>query len=154
MKSTLFLVAMFALPQLAASPAPTAPTSQPAARTTPAKTDALAALEKKLLGPWKGPACAGDFTFKADGTYECRNFTPGNNTLTGEWSLRWDAVPPTLVLLYKTSDFKKKDPTRPEYEYVGKPLELRVTELNDETFVYRFPDEKLGDWRNTRPEKE
>jgi len=73
------------------------------------------ALERKMDGGWKGGACMGDYTFNRDGTFEVQHFTPGNNTLTGTWSLRWDALPPTLVLTCKTSDFKKKDPSRQEY---------------------------------------
>jgi hypothetical protein len=131
------------------APAQRVPVSQPAGL---AKGGELAALEKKLLGNWNGPPCAGDYTFNADGTYECRSFTPGGNTVTGAWSVRWDALPPTLVLMCKTSDFKKKVPTRPEYEYLGKPLELKLVELNGDAFVYRFPNDK-GEWRNARPDE-
>ncbi len=102
----------------------------------------LAALEKMLLGTWHGPACGGDYTFNADGTFDLQHFTPGNNTLTGTWSVRWDALPPTLVLKCRTSDFKKNDPNRPEYEYLGKILELKLVELNSDTLAYRFPNEK------------
>jgi hypothetical protein len=94
------------------------------------------ALEKKLLGAWQGPACGGDYTFNADGTFEVKHFTPGNNTLAGAWSIRWDALPPTLVLTCKTSDFKKKDPGRPEYEHLGKALELRLLQLDNEKLAY------------------
>lgn len=49
-----------------------------------------ATLEQKLVGHWRGEPCQGDYTFKPDGTYELRNFTPGGNTLTGTWSIRND----------------------------------------------------------------
>ena len=39
------------------------------------------------MGNWKGPACGGDYTFSADGTFELRSFTPGGNTLTGTYLL-------------------------------------------------------------------
>lgn len=113
---------------------------------------ALAALEQKLLGTWRGGPCVGNYTFNADGTYKLSNFTPGSNTLTGTWSLRWDALPPTLVVTCKTSDFKKNDPTGPEWEYLGKPLELKLLELNSDVLVYRFPNEKL-EMRCERPGK-
>jgi RNA polymerase sigma factor (sigma-70 family) len=116
------------------------------------KSDELAALEKKLLGNWKGGSCEGDYIFNADGTFDLRNFTPGNNTVTGTWSIRWNALPPTLVLTCKTSDFKKKDPTRPEYEYLGKALELKLLELNEDAFVFRYPY-YAGDMRYKRPDK-
>ena len=131
------------------APSPTAPTSQPAG---PAKSGDLAALERKLLGIWQGPSCGGDYTFNSDGTFDLQNFTPGGNTLTGTWSLRWDALPPTLVLMCKTSDFKTKDPTREEYEYLAKALELQLLELNSDALVLRFPDRKW-EWRGSRPEK-
>jgi hypothetical protein len=106
---------------------------------------ALAALEQKLLGTWRGGPCVGNYTFNADGTYKLSNFTPGSNTLTGTWSLRWDALPPTLVVTCKTSDFKARDPGRREYEYFDKPLEIKLVELSDDLLVLRFPaDKKVG----------
>jgi hypothetical protein len=127
----------------------TAP-SQKVPASGPARGGEFAALERKLLGAWKGPACAGDYTFNADGTYECRNFTPGQNTLAGTWSIRWDALPPTLLLACTTSDFKKKDPSREDF--AGKTVELRLVELNSDAFAYRYPNDKF-EWRNSRPDE-
>jgi hypothetical protein len=105
----------------------------------------LAALERKLLRTWRGPACGGDFTFRADGTFDVRNFTPGQNNLTGTWAIRWDALPPTLLLTYKTSDIRARDPDRIEFEYLGKTSEAKIQELNDQTLVFRLPrDEWIG----------
>lgn len=118
----------------------------------PAVADPLGALERKLLGTWQGGACQGNFTFRADHTYEMRHFTPGQNTMTGTWSIRWDALPPKLVILCKTSDFRSRDPTREEYRYLGVPLELKLMELNSDTFVYRYPDSD-SDQTSERPEK-
>lgn len=117
------------------------------------KATELVALEKKLLGHWKGPACAGDYTFNSDGTFELTHFTPGSNTLTGLWSIRWDALPPTLVLTCKTSDYMTKDPTRPEYEYLGKARESKLVELNDNEFAHRYSGDKSAS-RYTRPARE
>src|SRR5436190_18472513 len=133
-------------------PAENRPASQPVRpekAVRPEKIDELAALEKKLLGTWHGPACGGDYTFKAEGTFELKHFTPGNNTLTGTWSIRWDALPPTLLLTNQSSDFTKKDPSREEYEYFGKTREAKLLELNGDTFVYRFPGDKR-EWRFSR----
>jgi hypothetical protein len=132
-----------------AVPVQTAPASRPAGA---AKADALAALEQKLLGTWRGPACGGDYTFHADGTYEVHSYTPGQNNLTGTWSLRWDALPPTLVLTCKTSDIRRRDPARTEYEYLGKPLEVKLIELNADALVYRFADGK-AEWRGSREDE-
>ena len=38
------------------------------------KGNSLVALERKLLGTWRGPACGGDYTFRADGTFDVRIF--------------------------------------------------------------------------------
>lgn len=116
----------------ATAPAQTRPAPQPAQSV---ESPQLAALHKKLLGTWYGPSCGGDYTFNADGTYEVHNFTPGNNTLTGTWSVRWDNLRPVLVLLCKTSDFKKNDASRPEYENLGKPVEVRLLELSNEALA-------------------
>ena len=110
------------------------------AQTADKPKEAPVDLERMLHGEWKGGACVGDYTFNSDGTFELQHFTPGNNTLAGTWSLRWDALPPTLVLTCKTSDFTKKDPSRQEYEYLGKALEVKLTQLNDEDLAYQYPD--------------
>jgi hypothetical protein len=135
-------------PSLAA-PIQNVAASQPAGV---AKGGELAALERKLLGTWQGGPCAGDYTFNADGTFQLKHFTPGGNTLTGAWSLRWDALPPTLVLTFKTSDFKEKDPGRAEYRHLGKSLEVKVLELDDASLVYRLPSDKT-EWRGSRAAK-
>src|SRR5258706_14899778 len=125
-------------------PGKTAPAAwQPAGQ---AKAAEFAALEHKLLRTWHGPACGGDFTFKADGTFDVRSFTPGQNVLTGTWSLRWDALPPTLLLTFKTSNFKKTYPNEPEYKYVGKTLEAKLLELSDGALAFKAPNTDW-DWR-------
>ena len=50
-------------------------------------------LERKLHGTWQGPPCGGDWTYRTDGTFEVKHFTPGNNTLTGSWKVRWNTLP-------------------------------------------------------------
>jgi hypothetical protein len=65
---------------------------------------------------------------------------PGDNAVAGTWFLRWDVLPPTLVLKCKTSDFKKKDASRADY--AGTIEELKVVELSDHALVYRFPKAK------------
>jgi hypothetical protein len=110
--------------------------TRPAASGT--KENELRALENKLLGKWRGPACGGNYHFSADGTFELTSFTPGGNTLTGTWSMRWYALPPTLVLHTTTSDFTKV-PNRDEFEYLNKDWELKLIELDDKTLAYRVP---------------
>lgn len=113
------------------------------------KDAALAALEKKLHGTWTGSPCRGNFNFNADGTFILEHFSPGQNTITGDWSLRWEALPPTLVLNCKTSDFRKKNSNREEFAYLAKPLEFKLLQLNGDTLAIQFPDTK-DEWRYER----
>ena len=93
-------------------------------------SDALGALEKKLYGIWDGNGpCNGKLVLKSDRTYERKLFGPGGNNSTGTWSLRWNALPPTLTLNCKTSD----DPN-----HVNKAIDWKVTRLNDATLSIRY----------------
>ena len=93
------------------------------------------ALERLLHGEWKGPPCAGDFTFRADGSFERRHYTPGNNKLSGTWQVRWNALPPTLVLICTTSD----DPDRLP---VGKTWEVKLIQLDDEILAHQSSENR------------
>jgi hypothetical protein len=127
--------------------------TRPAA-TQPAigKGGELAALEKKLVREWQGPACGGNFTFKADGKFVCDSYTPAGCTLSGKWVVRWDALPPTLALTFERSDWSKKFPGE-EFKYLGKTLEVRILELDDGVLVFKEPKGEW-DWRGRVREKE
>lgn len=85
----------------------------------------LAALEQKLLGVWKGQTgCAGNFRFRADGSYELTEYGPGAGDSAGSWKVRWDALPPTLVLTCKTSG---------NPEEVGKTTEAKLIQLDQKS---------------------
>jgi hypothetical protein len=87
----------------------------------------LAALEQKLVGSWEQrTGCAGYFLFRADGTHELRGYGPAPIDLAGTWKVRWDALPPTLVLTCKTSEMP---------EELGK---LRIMQLDDETLEVQY----------------
>jgi len=68
----------------------------------------------------------------ADGTFERRHFSPGNNSLSGKWTIRWDALPPTLVLASEKSDREF---------FVGKTTEVKILVLNDQDLIYQYPRE-------------
>src|SRR5688572_15991318 len=95
-------------------------------------TESPVSAERKLLGVWDGPACGGDWTYGADGTFEAQHYSPGNNHLTGSWAVRWNSLPPTLVRTCKTSD----DP-----DLVGKTWEVKLVQLDDEALAYQHPDQ-------------
>ena len=100
----------------------------------------LAALEQKLVGAWKGQGgCAGNFLFRADGTYELNQYGPGGDDFAGTWKVRWDALPPTLVLTCKT-------PGIPE-----ELAKLRLIQLDDKTFETQY--DKEGGHRYARVKK-
>jgi hypothetical protein len=95
-------------------------------------SDALAGLEQLLYGTWKGPACGGDWNYKADGTFETVHFTPAGSRLTGTWKLKWDSLPPILVRTCKTSD---------DSELVGKTWEAKLIELTKDSHIYQHADQ-------------
>jgi hypothetical protein len=96
-------------------------------RNEPGK--ALAELEQKLLGAWKGQTgCAGNFLFRANGTYELTGYGPAPYDSAGTWKMRWDALPPTLVLTCKTSEVPDE---------VGKTTEVMLVELNDKSLTVK-----------------
>ena len=107
------------------------------------RKDVAAELEKKMLGTWRGGPCVGTLTLKADGTFERRGVSPSGNRLAGTWKMRWDALPPTLVLHCKESD---------DGGSVGKTTEVKVVQLDDKMLVYQHPLAKKPS-RHTRVTK-
>jgi hypothetical protein len=89
----------------------------------------LAALEEKMLGEWKGRGCDGRFIFRADGTYELKEYGPAPHDSAGTWKVRWDALPPTLVLTCKTSEIP---------EVVGKTTEVKLINLDDKSLTIDY----------------
>ncbi len=107
------------------------------ALTAPVPPDAAKppGVEAKLHGDWEGGPCQGTFTFRPDGTYQLRGWSPGNCTLGGTWAFRWDALPPTLVLTCKSSSDK---------EYVGKVWEAKVAGLNADALTIAWDSATEG----------
>jgi hypothetical protein len=103
-----------------------------------------AALQKKLHGKWKGQsACQGDLILRADGTFEKPHCGPGDDTFTGAWEMRWDALPLTLVMTCKTSS----DPTA-----VGKKDEVKLIRLDEKELVVSYPSSDF-EWQYSREKK-
>jgi hypothetical protein len=96
----------------------------------------LAALEQKMLGDWKGQTgCAGNFLFRADGTYELTGYGPAPYDMAGTWKVRWDALPPTLVLTCKASEV---------LEEIGKITEVKLVRLDGESLAVEHADQTVG----------
>ena len=91
----------------------------------------MAALEKKPLGEWSGQGpCVGGLTLGADGTFKRTLHGPGGNNSAGTWAVRWDALPPTLVLTCTTSD-------SPAYL---RKTEVKLVRLDDGGLAFTHPD--------------
>jgi len=89
----------------------------------------LAALEKKLIGVWHGrTGCAGNFCFRNDGTYTLTDYGPAPYDTAGTWRVRWDALPPTLILTCVKSEVPDE---------MGKATELKLTRLDDQGFAVK-----------------
>jgi len=116
------------------------------ARSAAAETpkNSLVMLEKKLCAAWKGEsACQGDLTLRADGTFEKTRCGPGSDDFAGTWEVRWDALPPTLVMTCKTST----DPAA-----VGKKDEVRLIKLDDKVLVVAYLSSDFQ-WQYSRAKK-
>jgi hypothetical protein len=98
-----------------------------------------AALEQNLIGVWQGrTTCDGRLVFRADGSYELREYGPAHEQRQGTWKVRGEALPATLVLLCKTADVE---------EEIGKTTTVKLIEVNDKnlTITYANPnDSSLG----------
>jgi hypothetical protein len=94
--------------------------------------EGTAALEAKLHGEWAGEGpCTGGITFRADGTYERIHQGPAATTSAGTWKVRWDALPPTLVLACRESD----DP-----DHVGQVIRVKLVQLDETVLAFTHPD--------------
>lgn len=103
---------------------------------TGAKVDqGSSAIESKLLGDWKGGACQGDWTFRANGTFELDHYSPANLHLSGTWKMRWDALPPTLIATFSSGG---------DSQLVGKKWDLKVTRLDQEILEFQIPGSELS----------
>jgi hypothetical protein len=90
----------------------------------------LAALEQKMLGAWKGQTgCDGNFRFRAGGTYELTEYGPAPYDTAGTWKVRWDALPPTLVLTCTSSEIPAE---------VAKTTEVKLVKLDDKSLAIEY----------------
>ena len=90
----------------------------------------LAALERKMLGTWKGQTtCDGRLVFRADGTYELAEYGPASDDSKGTWKVRWDSLPATLVLTCKTSEIPDE---------IGKTNEVKLIILDDKSLAIEY----------------
>jgi hypothetical protein len=102
----------------------------------------LAALEKKVHGVWKGRGgCDGRLVFRADGTYELKEYGPARYESAGTWKVRWDALPATLVLICKTSEIP---------ELVGNTMEVKLIKLDDKNLAFKYPSKEVGHYTRAK----
>ena len=88
-----------------------------------------------IVGEWHGTApCDGAITFRSDGTYERRHYSPGDYRVAGAWALRRDTSPPTLKLTCEESD---------DRDDVGRVVDLTLVRLDADEMVCRIDGETL-----------
>lgn len=103
----------------------------------------VVALERIMLGAWKGQeGCSGRYLFNADGTYELNGFGPTANPTSGTWKVRWDALPPTLVLTCKASETD---------EDIGKETNVKLLQLDDASLTIEYDGRTV--YHYERPKK-
>src|SRR5262249_48296356 len=89
----------------------------------------LVALEQKILGTWRGGGCDGCLVLRADRAYELTDYGPAGQDFAGTWQVRWDALPPTLVLTCKTSRVPGQ---------AGKTTEVKIIKLDDRNLAIEY----------------
>jgi hypothetical protein len=102
----------------------------------------LAALEQKIIGAWKGQTgCAGNFLFRTDGTYELTGYGPAPYDSAGVWKVRWDALPPTLVLTCKASEVE---------EEVGKSIDVKLMKLDEKNLQIEYANDFRAEYARVK----
>jgi hypothetical protein len=92
----------------------------------------LATLEQKMVGIWAGGGCDGRLVLRADGVYELTDYGPAGQDFAGTWNVRWDALPPTLVLTCKSSQLQDE---------VGKTREVKLVKLDDQNLTIEYANQ-------------
>jgi hypothetical protein len=97
----------------------------------------LADPARVIVGEWNGTApCDGGITFRSDGTFERRHYSPGDNRVEGTWALRRHTSPPTLSLTCEKLDGE---------DVVGRVVDVTLVRVDAKELVYRFSwDPDLG----------
>jgi hypothetical protein len=104
----------------------------------------LVALERIMLGAWRGQeGCSGRYLFNEDGTYELTGFGPVANETAGTWKVRWEALPPTLVLTCKASESD---------EDIGKETKVKLLQLDDASLTIEYDAKTV--YHYARPKKQ
>jgi len=99
------------------------------------RAEKRASLEQKLLGTWKGQTgCAGNFLFRADGTFELTGYGPAPYDSSGNWKVRKDALPATMVLTCTTSELADE---------VGQTTEVTLIRLDDESLAVKHTNDTV-----------
>jgi hypothetical protein len=86
----------------------------------------LAALEKKMFGVWQGGGCDGRLVLSANGRYKLIGYGPVNSDFEGMWKVRWDALPPTLVLIHMPDK--------------GRTTKVKLIKLDDKSLTIEYPN--------------
>lgn len=104
--------------------------SEPNAKVRPS-------MDQKIVGVWEGRSgCAGNFVFRADGTYELTGYGPAPIDSSGTWKVQGDSLPAVLILKCKKSDLEEEE---------GKSSMLTLIRLDDEGLIVRRANQTDAD---------
>jgi hypothetical protein len=103
----------------------------------------VADAAQAMVGRWRGAGpCDGVITFRPDGTYERRDYSPGGYRVAGAWALRRDTSPPTLVLTCEESD---------DRDGVGRIVAVTLVRVDVEELVYQNGGGNLSRYEREDP---
>jgi hypothetical protein len=98
--------------------------------------------EQKILGEWKGAiGCDGRFIFRADGSYELKDYSPGPYDSAGTWKVRRNGQQAILVLDCTTSEI---------LEEVCTTTQVKLIQLDDRSLALEWPNKYVGHYTRVK----
>src|SRR5262249_55597743 len=102
----------------------------------------LAGPEQKLIGAWQGRiGCDGRLVIRADGGYELLDYGPAPYDSAGTWKVRWDVLPPRLILTCNRSDVEDE---------VGTSREVKLIKLDSRRLEFEYESKTEGHYTRER----
>jgi hypothetical protein len=97
-----------------------------------------------IVGEWRGTGpCDGGITFRSDGSFDRRHYSPGGYHVAGAWSIHGDGSSSTLTLTCEESD---------DQDAVGRVSRVKLVRLDAKELIYQF--ENAADNHSHRYERD
>jgi hypothetical protein len=92
----------------------------------------MAAMDRRLPGVWRGTGpCDGQLTVRAEGTYERAHYSPGDNHVSGRWTVKRDGGRPVLVMTCDAAD------NADDVGGIGSISEVEIVRVDADVLEYR-----------------